>query len=330
MRLNQVNPPRGVTAARATPQFAIFDFAVADAGLLGARRLGLLDVSMTDGGARAVIQDCVIGCFVGYAWKNVQVWARSLGASGFKGRKVALVRDPGYGCREALTSEGFEVSDFSHLPRAGTPYVERFSFLRRYLRHRQQAGEVFRWVVATDVRDIYFQRNPMDYLARFDPPELVLSQEGLRYAHAEWNANNVLAAFGEDALEMLRDAPAYNVGVLAGGHRAIEGVCFLIEQLSRAARNDVSDQAALNLLVEGLASLSLVHRANSADPWACQAGVMADPRRIERNRPHLLGPEPVWRNGWLLTASGEQYAIVHQYDRVPAWQETIAGRYGGK
>jgi hypothetical protein len=257
------------------------------------------------------------------------VWARSLAASGFMGRKVALVRAPGHGCSEALVGEGFEVSDFSDLPTTGTPYVERFSFLRRYLHHRHQAGDVFRWVVATDVRDVCFQRNPLDYLACFDPPRLVLSEEGLRYAHAEWNANNMRASFGEEALEMLRDVPACNVGVLAGGHRSIECVAFLIEHLSRAAHNDVSDQAALNLLVEELAGAPSVHRANSAEPWACQAGVMADPRRIERNRPHLLGPEPMWRDGWALTASGKPYAIVHQYDRVPEWREAIAARYGG-
>ncbi len=274
-------------------------------------------------------RDCVIGCFLGYAWNDVRVWARSLSASGFTGRKLALVRAAGSGCLEALVDEGFEVVDFSHLPVAGTAYVERFSFLRRYLHDRHQAGEVFRWVIATDVRDVCFQRDPLDYLGQFDRPLLVLSQEGLRYAHAEWNARNLRAAFGEEALEMLRDTPAYNVGVLAGPHRVIEGVAFLIEQLARAAHDPVSDQAALNLLVGQLAAPPSVHRANAAEPWACQAGVMADPRRIERNRPHLLGPEPVWHDGQVLTAGGEAYAIVHQYDRVPAWREAIVRRYGG-
>jgi hypothetical protein len=271
--------------------------------------------------------DCAIGCFSGYAWNDVQVWARSLNASGFAGRKVALVRAAGR--REALTHEGFEVVDFSHLPVVGTPYVERFSFLRRYLHDRHRAGEVFRWVIATDVRDVCFQRDPLEYLAQFDPPPLVLSQEGLLYAHAEWNARNLRAAFGEDALEMLRNTPACNVGVLAGSHRTIESLAFLIEQLTRGAHNPISDQAALNLLVEELAGPPSVHRANSAEPWACQAGVMADPRRIEGNRPHLLGPEPLWLDGQVLTASGEVYAIVHQYDRVPAWRDVINGRYGG-
>jgi hypothetical protein len=274
-----------------------------------------------------VKRDCVIGCFLGYGWNDVQVWARSLKASGFGGRKLALVRAPGPGCREALLSEGFDVVDYSHLPVAGAPHVERFSFLRRYLHDRYRAGEVFRWVITTDVRDVCFQHDPLRYLEQFDPPQLVLSQEGLRYAHAEWNAHNLRAAFGEEALEMLHDTPAHNVGVLAGGHRAIAALAFLIEQLARGARDPISDQAALNLLVEEIAGPPLVHRANAAEPWACQAGVMVDPRRIERNRPHLLGPEPIWREGQVLTSDAEAYAIVHQYDRVPAWRDTIVGRY---
>ena len=52
------------------------------------------------------MQDCVIGCFSGYAWEEVRVWARSLRASGFPGRKVALVRAPGPGCMERLMAEG--------------------------------------------------------------------------------------------------------------------------------------------------------------------------------------------------------------------------------
>ena len=128
---------------------------------------------------------------------------------------------------------------------------------------------------------------------------------------------------------MMHDKPAYNVGVLAGGHLAIESVAFLIESLARAAHDTVSDQAALNLLTDELAGPPSVYRASAAEPWACQAGVMADPRRIERNRPHLLGPEPVWLDGRVLTARGEPYSIVHQYNRVPEWRDVIIGRYGG-
>ena len=273
------------------------------------------------------MQDCVIGCLTGYGWEEVRVWARSLAASGFDGRRVALVREVTQDCIQRLLALGFEVADLTQPLAPVAPHVERFTRLRRYLSQRRAQGVHFRWVVATDVRDLCFQRDPLVYLMRFEEPRLVLSLEGLRYAEAEWNAGNLVAAFGEEALLMLHDAAPSNVGVLAGGHRTIEGLALLIEQLARGARTQVSDQAALNLLVEGFAGALAAHRAGPAEPWACQAGVMADPRRIARNRPHLIGPEPVFRDGTVLTASGQPFAIVHQYDRVPAWHAAITARF---
>ena len=275
------------------------------------------------------MQDCVIGCFSGYGWDDVRVWAQSLAASGFSGRKVALTRAPPESVTQALVALGFDVLDFVQFPAAGAPHVERFANLRRYLFSRRQQGQTFRWVIATDVRDVVFQRIPINYLRHFEPPRLVLSPEGMLYAHAEWNAANLVEAFGAEALQMLLQTPPSNVGVLAGGHRAIEGLALLIEQLARVVPDGVADQAALNLLIEGMGDALAVHGAGPAEPWACQAGVMADPTRIERNRPHLLGPEPVFRDGWVLTASGEPYAIVHQYDRVPDWHAAIRARFPG-
>jgi hypothetical protein len=276
---------------------------------------------------RLVAEDCVVGGFTGYGWDEVRVWARSLGACGFTGRKVALLRAPTPKLSQSLVEHGIDVVDFTHSPAAASPYVDRFIQLRRYLANRRQNGQTFRWVVMTDVGDLCFQGNPIDYLARFDPPRLVLSLEGLPYAFAEWNFSNLRSAFGIEALDMLRMAAPSNVGVLAGGHAMLEGLALLIEQLARAATDPVAAQAALNLLVEGSSGSLWLHRAGSDEPWACQAGVMADPRRIERNRPHLLGPEPVWRDGRVLTAGGEPYAIVHQYDRVPLWNAAITARY---
>ncbi len=283
---------------------------------------------MSGQGRGDAMQDCVIGCFAGYGWDEVRIWARSLLASGFAGRRVTLVREPRPGLAEALRADGFEVVDCSAAPAVGTPHLQRFTDLHRFLHDQRRAGQTFRWVVATDVRDVCFQRNPIDFLSRIDPPRLVLSQEGMTYEHAAWNAQNLQAAFGPEAMQTLSWAAPSNAGVLAGPHYTIEGLALLIARLARGAANEVADQAALNLLVEALAGSLWFHRSGSAEPWACEAGVMADPRRIEANRPHLLGPEPLWRDGWVLTASGEPYAIVHQYDRVPIWYLGITARYG--
>lgn len=275
------------------------------------------------------MQDCAIGCFTGYDWNDVRVWARSLAASGFAGRKVALVRAPGRGSVDGLTGLGVEVLDFSQSQITGNPYVERFGHLRQFLFAQRRQGVEFRWVIATDVRDVCFQSNPIDYLSRFDPPQFVLSREGLPYEFAPWNARNLNSAFGPAALETLFYAAPNNVGVLAGGHWQLEGLALLIEALAHGAQTEIADQAAFNLLVEGMSGSIWAQRTGPADPWACHAGVVADPNRIERNRPHLIGPEPVLRDGLVRTASGEPYAIVHQYDLVPSWNAAITARFGG-
>jgi hypothetical protein len=274
------------------------------------------------------MDDCVIGCVAGYGWEEIAVWANSLVASGFAGRKVALIREASPDVFEALVARGIEIVPFYAGQMAAPVEVERFGHLRQFLFDQRRIGTEFRWVVTTDVRNVCFQGNPLDFLRRLDPPRLVLAQEGMTYDHAQWNADNLALAFGKGALQMLRMAAPANVGVLAGPHQGIEGLALLIEQLCRAAAPQVADQAALNLLTHALGGSLWLHRSGAAEPWACQAGIMADPRRIAQNRPHLLGPEPLWRDGWVTTEGGERFAIVHQYDRVPEWHAAILGRYG--
>jgi len=273
------------------------------------------------------MDDCVVGCISGCRWDEIEVWANSLVASGFSGRKVALIRDCTPVARRELLARGFEVGDFSALPAAISAEADRFAMLRQYLFDQRANGRLYRWVLATGARDLMFQRDPLDFLRRLDPPRLVLSQEGLRYENAEWNAGNLARVFGLAALETLRAAAPCNVGVLAGPHYSMEGLALLLEHHARAATAEVAAQAALNVITLALAGSLHMHRAGSAEPWACHAGIMADPQRIGRVRPYLLGPEPTWRDGRVLTQSGEPYAIVHQYDWVPEWRDAIVARF---
>ena len=61
--------------------------------------------------------------------------------------------------------------------------------------------------------------------------------------------------------------------------------------------------------------------------WACEAGTVADPSKIDYFRPNLLGYEPVFDGHFVNTHDGYKYAIVHQYDRVPKWKAFVQERY---
>ena len=72
---------------------------------------------------------------------------------------------------------------------------------------------------------------------------------------------------------------------------------------------------------------SVVLFADQKDGFACHAGTVADPLKMEMFRPKLIEGEPVFENNIVKTALGVPFSIVHQYDRVPAWQSYIGTKY---
>jgi hypothetical protein len=64
-----------------------------------------------------------------------------------------------------------------------------------------------------------------------------------------------------------------------------------------------------------------------SDAFACQAGTVVDPSKIEHFRPNLTEKEPIFKDGKVYNADGEEFYIVHQYDRVPKWKESVMKKY---
>jgi hypothetical protein len=64
--------------------------------------------------------------------------------------------------------------------------------------------------------------------------------------------------------------------------------------------------------------------------WACQLGTTADPSKLDSFRPFLLELLPKLENDKVVTSTGIEYTIVHQYDRVPEWKKVIEAKYGDK
>jgi hypothetical protein len=68
--------------------------------------------------------------------------------------------------------------------------------------------------------------------------------------------------------------------------------------------------------------------AKSEHGWACQLGTTADPTKLEQFKPFLLEELPKLDGDKVVTSTGLEYTIVHQYDRVPEWRELIEKKYG--
>jgi len=90
----------------------------------------------------------------------------------------------------------------------------------------------------------------------------------------------------------------------------------------------IVDQAVFNVLINTQPYYDVMFFAGNQHAWACQAGTMVDPSKIESFRPFLLDAEPTFDNGVVWTANREMYCIVHQYDRVPQWKKFVQEKYG--
>lgn len=261
--------------------------------------------------------DIVIGAASGYAWDAIEAWAMSLVRCGFEGIRALVLYD-GHEQNEIiadlLQSNGFRVIRSGH---SDGVYNGRFADISTILRELE---EPLRYAIVTDVRDVYFQSDPVAWLEKNLRKPLLAVSEGIRYSDEQWNRENLLNSFPDQATRILPKTVC-NVGVIAGHARVVSDVCLAISMFARSSGFDVADQSAYNLLLDIEPYRSTVQIAHSEDGFGCQAGTMADPGNVLQS--FLLEPQPVLHSEGVKTAGSKLYPIVHQYDRVPEWDRVL-------
>ncbi|WP_040776331.1 hypothetical protein [Nocardia pneumoniae] len=267
-------------------------------------------------------KDIVIGAVARYEWAEVEPWARSLVAAGFDCVGVVIVYDRGR--RGDVVVQNLESLGLHavRMPLRGSVYNTRFEDIAHVLR---TFAHSLRFAVVTDVRDVYFQADPVRWLeSNLKKPFLAVS-EAVRYRDEAWNRNNLQQSFPAHA-ERLRSKVVRNVGVLAGQAGMVADLCLAIALIAESAGVPVADQSAYNLLLDMEPYRSAVQLVASEDGFVCQGGTLGDPGRVRILRPFLLEPEPVLTTDGVRTSAGKLYPIVHQYDRVPEWNRALRSR----
>ncbi len=280
-------------------------------------------------------QDLIIGCSTNYTWDTIKYWVNSVNKCGFTGDKVLIMMNADKATMDKVVEAGFSVIGFNQDEDGNLVYestlkvhVERFLHIFNHLNKVD-----YRYVITTDVKDVVFQRNPIDWLeSNLDPynkNQLVFSSESMIYKDEPWGKQNLQETFGEYMYEYFKNSEIFNVGVLAGRGYAMKDLAINIFLSSINRPIPIVDQSTFNVLVsmEPYKSTSIYNA--SEDGWACQLGTTADPSKIEEFKPKLLEPSPTFANGKVYTSDGsKEYYIVHQYDRVPKWKAEIEKIYG--
>jgi len=271
-------------------------------------------------------RNLIIGGFSGYSYNQIKPWVLSIDLNARDCDKVVVVGTTDNDTRTKLLDMGWKIEE---LPKVKAPiHVARFLGIYEYLRERQ---DEYGWVVTTDVRDVVFQANPfpwLDAMHAAKPFELIAGSESIRYRDEPWGNYNLLEAYGPFVHERFKDNIIYNVGTLGGTAEYLKDLVFQLFFNGINRPIPVVDQAVYNVLLQTQPYKGATFFASQADGWACQAGTTVDPKKIADFRPKLTEAEPYWKDGAAYASTGKPFVLVHQYDRVPEWQQYYKKLYG--
>jgi hypothetical protein len=280
------------------------------------------------------MKDCIVGCATNYDWSKLKYWVNSINASGFEGDKVLVLMNCDKDTVQKVTDAGFSIIAFNQDAEGNLTYqsqlmvhVERFIHIYKLLK-----DNLYRYVITTDVKDVIFQKNPSTWLEEnlSDKEDLVFASESIKYKDEPWGRENLTQCYGQGIYEDFKNNTIFNVGVLAGRGYAMRD---LVLQLFLNCLNrpiPIVDQAVFNVMISRHPYLNSSMYTTSETGWACQLGTTADPSKIDSFRPFLLEPLPKLENDKIVTSTGIEYTIVHQYDRVPEWKKVIEAKYDDK
>jgi hypothetical protein len=279
------------------------------------------------------MKDVIIGCATNYDWSKLKYWVNSINQSGFEGDKVLVLMNCDKDTVQKVTDAGFSIIAFNQDGEGNLTYqsqlmvhVERFIHIHKLLKSND-----YRYAITTDVKDVIFQKNPIEWLENNlpDGDDLIFSSESLKYKDEPWGRENITQCYGQGIYEDFKNNTIFNVGVLAGRGYAMRDLTLqlFLNCLNRPI--PIVDQAVFNVMISRHPYLKTSLYAASEDGWACQLGTTADPNKIDEFGPYLLEPLPKLENNKVVTSTGIEYTIVHQYDRVPEWKKVIEAKYNG-
>ena len=277
-------------------------------------------------------KNLIIGASFGYDYNQLKPWVESIDDVGFTGDKVLIIGNTNEQTIETLSEKGFILMSIGDSQLNQPIHVLRFLCIYDFLKDKFNDYE---YIVTTDVKDVYFQQNPFDFLHQIIRveaehigfPSLVVGSESIKYKDESWGNENLYQTFGSYIHDQFKDNEIYNVGVIGGCSEYVKDLCLNIYLGSINRPIPIVDQAVFNVLLSTEPFKSAVYFAKQKDGWACHAGTTVDPSKIDGFRPNLTEKEPYFEDGIVYTSSNTPFYIVHQYDRVPEWKQYILNKY---
>lgn len=279
-------------------------------------------------------KDLLIGAIDLYDWSNVKVWAKSIRESGFTGDVALLTyrvknQPELYDRCKELNIDLYDATydsfgrQIDHNAGGRDTQCHQLRFFHAWELLKELP--LYRYVIMTDVKDVWFQQNPFEWLKYGYDGRIIASSENVRYKHESWGYDNLYQGFGGIISRMAveNEWEIYNVGVLAGKSDQMKKLFLSIYNMTYG-RYIPSDQSSFNVIIHET-NPSMFFKANHTVNWACQCGTTLDPLKQFKDHWTHAGPE-IYNNS-VINSFGQQYAIVHQWDRVPELKKYLENKY---
>ena len=247
----------------------------------------------------------VIGYIKELDFYGVSVWLNSPGKC-YNGRRILLAdRSTDALTIKRINDGGCEVvttgppNDKPHTCR----YYHYWSFLKKL---HPETG-----VLLTDVRDVVFQTNPFPM---FTGSEVCVAQEETNHFEPINNSwlHQLSGGNNPEFVNYMIGRTVLNAGVIGGKAGQLAGLCLLIYLMTAYNPYTMLDQTALNCILTTVPYRHITRIFTLNDAWSINM--------------HFSNSR-VFKGSGLCNDRGQEFAIVHQYDRHPELVEYFRKLY---
>ena len=259
----------------------------------------------------------IAGCITKYGVDDIKPYVESIKQSGFKGEKLMLVYDVSQEVIEYLTNQEWllvqgELNEHIILQR----FIDMYALLHQY------ETDVIIW---TDVKDVVFQKDPTEWLNKWMRRDILAFSECMIMKDEPWTCINSGTTFPMEWEFGMKDQISYCAGTIIGKRNAIRDLFIEIYRWSKTTANpgQLSDQAAFNALINLEQFRSTTKLVNQESGFVTQLGTVW----CKKDELPILEPTPIYKDGKFYNQKGDEFVIVHQYDRDPQIKKEINELY---
>ena len=258
----------------------------------------------------------IFGCITKYSPDDIKPYVESIQQSGFGGDKVMLVYDVPHETIDYLKSKGWNLYGANlHQHIILQRFVDAYKLLESY------ENEIIIW---TDVKDVIFQKDPTEWIEKNMKGEILAFSECVKFKDDSWAVVNAGTSFPME-WEWLQNKTSYCAGTIVGKGYALKDLFIEIYRwsLTTANQGQLSDQAAYNVLINLNHFKENVQFVNQEEGFATQLGTVF----IKGNELPILEPTPIYKDTKFYNQIGDEFVIVHQYDRNEQIKQQIYQKY---